>query len=185
MTVYNIEFFQAYKKWVADKGEEKPTPTPHYTNDQSFFLAFAQVCFCYKISLRSGTNNIITYNDAMVYMYLISTRVLCIFCTYFLVFTWLVFNTWFYWLCTTRIFCALQHSFVCFQQIFQFIQFWVFHIFVYYHTVLWVFITYFCVLPHSFVCFHHIFLCIFRQTVLQGLMLLDITTLKYKEFLKT
>ena len=35
--------FQAYKKWVADKGDEKLTPTPHYTNDQDFFLSFAQV----------------------------------------------------------------------------------------------------------------------------------------------
>ena len=35
--------FQAYKKWIADKGAEKVAPTLHYTNDQSFFLAYAQV----------------------------------------------------------------------------------------------------------------------------------------------
>ncbi|XP_045176532.2 endothelin-converting enzyme homolog isoform X1 [Mercenaria mercenaria] len=48
--------YKAYKKWIADNGEEKPTPTPHYTNDQSFFLAFAQT-------------NCFTRTDALSYYY--------------------------------------------------------------------------------------------------------------------
>ncbi|XP_060556433.1 endothelin-converting enzyme homolog isoform X1 [Ruditapes philippinarum] len=48
--------YKAYKKWIADNGEEKPTPTPHYTNDQSFFLAYAQT-------------NCFTRTDALSYYY--------------------------------------------------------------------------------------------------------------------
>ncbi|WAR03837.1 ECE-like protein [Mya arenaria] len=54
--------YKAYRKWVADKGEERPTPTPHYTNDQSFFLSFAQT-FCY------------TRTDALGYYYASAQRI--------------------------------------------------------------------------------------------------------------
>ncbi|KAH3877144.1 hypothetical protein DPMN_001000, partial [Dreissena polymorpha] len=47
--------YKAYKKWVADKGEERPTPLPHYTNDQSFFLSYAQTN-CYNRADKLGFN---------------------------------------------------------------------------------------------------------------------------------
>ena len=35
--------FQAYKKWVAQNGEELPLPGIDLTHDQLFFLNYAQV----------------------------------------------------------------------------------------------------------------------------------------------
>ncbi|KAL4225048.1 Membrane metallo-endopeptidase-like 1 [Mactra antiquata] len=54
--------YKAYKKWIADKGEEKLTPSPHYTNDQSFFLTYAQT-YC------------VARTDALAYYYASRGRV--------------------------------------------------------------------------------------------------------------
>ena len=37
-------YLQAYKAWVQTYGEEKRLPAVNLTNDQLFFVGFAQVC---------------------------------------------------------------------------------------------------------------------------------------------
>ncbi|VDI45273.1 Hypothetical predicted protein [Mytilus galloprovincialis] len=51
--------FRAYKRWVAENGEEKQLPGLKYNHDQLFFIGFAQV-WCGSMRRESAINRILT-----------------------------------------------------------------------------------------------------------------------------